>query len=111
MCAVYIPPYYSLEKSQEFVNKIRNMSNRNKGMTTDFNISGVDWVNQEIKSHQYLKGINEVFIEMSHDLGMSQIVNQHTRRQTIVLEKFSNRKDVNEIWDFVFIQLIQKGIL
>ena len=171
VCAVYRPPDYSLEKSQEVVNEIRNMSNRNKGAITfvcgDFNLPDVDWVNQEIKGHQYLKGINEAFIEMSHDLGMSQIVDQPTRGQTIldlcftnfphlitkchllarlgdheivrivasirppkkkpvkrqislwnkvdevalrkdvhdftavVLEKFSNSKDINEIWDFV----------
>ena len=45
---------------------------------------GVDWVNQEIKGNQYLKGINEAFIEMSHDLGMSQIVYQPTRGPTIL---------------------------
>ena len=31
-----------------------------------------------------LKGIDEAFIEMSHDLGMSQVVNQPTRRQIIL---------------------------
>ena len=50
----------------------------------------MDWVNQEIKGHQYLKGINEAFIEMSHDLGMSQIVDQPTRGQTILDHCFTN---------------------
>ena len=94
ICAVYRPPDYSLEQSLEIVNEIRNIFNRNKGAKTfvcgDFNLPDVDWVNQEIKGHQYLKSINEAFIEMSHDLGMSQIVDIPTRGQTILDLCFTN---------------------
>ena len=85
--SVYRPPDYSVDDSLEIIKEIRNIWNKYKGavflVCGDFNLPDVDWVNQEIKGNKYAKTINEKFLEMSHDLGMSQVVNLPTRGPAI----------------------------
>ena len=57
--------------------------NKNKGAVFwfggDFNLPDIDWKKQEITGNKYLKDINSLFLEMSQDLGLSQIVDVPTQ--------------------------------
>ena len=90
ICAVYRPPDYTFQESIDVVNEIQGMFDKNKGAISlvcgDFNLPDVDWVNQEVKSYQYPKPINEAYIEFAHDLGLSQIVDKPTRGATSILD-------------------------
>ena len=44
------------------------------------NLPDIDWENETIKTNpQYTLGINNLFIDLIHDLGLTQIVNEPTR--------------------------------
>ena len=92
--SVYRPPDYSIDESMEIIKEIRDVINKNKGAVSlvcgDFNLPDVDWVNQEIKGNKYLITMNENFLEMSHDLGMSQVVDLPTRGPSILDLCFTN---------------------
>ena len=76
--SVYRLPDYDFDQSKTIINEIYNIMNRNKGAVFwfggDFNIPDINWKEQDIFGNKYLKSINSLFLEMSQDLGLSQIV-------------------------------------
>ena len=94
---VYRPPDYDLEQSRKIVSEIYSIMNRNKKAVFwfggDFNIPDINWKSQEIQGNQYLKDINSLFLEMSQDLGLSQIVDIPTRGTSILDLFFTNNPD------------------
>ena len=83
--AVYRPCSYTLDQCIEIEKEIRHMrthpdyKNAVFWIGGDFNLPDINWSNQEIVSNQYTIGINSLFLEMSQDLGLSQIVDIPTR--------------------------------
>ena len=45
----------------------------------DLNLPDIDWTTNSIRSHQYLKSINNSFIDLASNLGMTQSVSFPTR--------------------------------
>ena len=95
-CA-YRPPDYDLDQSRNIAREIYNITNRNKKAVFwfggDFNLPDVNWKSHEIQGNQYLKEINSLFLEMSQDLGLSQIVDTPTRGTSILDLFFTNNPD------------------
>ena len=56
----------------------------------DFNIPDIDWKNQDIPGTQYTPGISSLFLELSQDLGLSQIIDFPTRGLSILDLFFTN---------------------
>merc|ERR1711974_169695 len=81
--SVYRPPDSSLEQTIKTTQQIYNIFDNNKRAVFwiggDFNLPDIDWTNQEVIGHQYLKEINSKFLEMSQDLGLHQLVDFPTR--------------------------------
>ena len=94
---VYRTPDNNLEQSRKIISEIYSIMNKNKKAVFwfggDFNLPDIDWKTHEIVGHQYLKDINSHFLEMSQDLGLSQIVEFPTRGTTILDLFFTNNPD------------------
>ena len=67
----------------------------------DFNLPDVNWKSHEIQGNQYLKEINSLFLEMSQDLGLSQIVDIPTRGTSILDLFFTNNPDFVKNFDII----------
>ncbi|XP_060583415.1 uncharacterized protein LOC132739673 [Ruditapes philippinarum] len=63
-------------------------------ITGDFNLPDINWTNNTIQGHQYKKSINEAFLHMEPDLGLTQMIDFHTRGNNILDLFFSNRPDL-----------------
>ena len=96
--SVYRPPAYNLDQSQKITDEIRSVMTKFKGAVFwiggDFNLPDISWKNQDIISHQYEKSINEIFLETSQDLGLTQIVDVPTRGTSILDLLFTNHPDL-----------------
>ncbi|MCP3930316.1 MAG: hypothetical protein GY705_14575 [Bacteroidetes bacterium] len=90
----YRPPDNDLDKSFELVKNIYSIVHKNKNamfwLGGDFNLPDINWLTQEISGNQYPKNINSLFLEMSQDLGFSQIINLPTRGDSILDLLFTN---------------------
>ena len=95
--SVYRPPDYDFDQSKTVANEIYNIINKNKGAVFwfggDFNIPDINWKKQDIFGNKYPKPINCLFLEMSQDLGLSQINNNPTRGTSILDLLFTNNPD------------------
>ena len=96
--SVYRPPAYNLDQSQKITAEIQSVMTKFKGAVFwiggDFNLPDISWKNQDIVSHQYEKPINEIFLELSLDLGLTQIVDIPTRGTSILDLLFTNHPDL-----------------
>ena len=96
--SVYRPPAYDLDQSQKIVQEIYSITSKFKGAVFwiggDFNLPDISWSNQDIINHQYQKEINESFLEMSQDLGLTQIVDIPTRGTSLLDLLFTNHPDL-----------------
>ena len=96
--SIYRPPNYDFLASQKIIEEIFSLSRRFKGavfwLGGDFNIPDINWKNQDIVGNQYDKEINTSFLEMSHDLGFSQIVDVPTRGTSFLDLLFTNHPDL-----------------
>ena len=94
---VYRPPDYNLEQSRQIVREIYSVMNRNKKAVFwfggDFNLPDINWKTHEIQGYQNLKDINSIFLDMSQDLGLSQVVDFPTRGTSILDLFFTNNPD------------------
>lgn len=92
--SVYRPPCYSFEESENIIEEIYSIVNKNKRAVFwfggDFNLPDIDWENQDITGSDYPKSINNLFLEMAQDLGFSQIVDIPTRGTSILDLLFTN---------------------
>ena len=63
-------------------------------ITGDFNLPDIDWLSNTIQGYQYRKSINETFLQMEPDLGLTQMIDFHTRGTNILDLFFTNRPDL-----------------
>ncbi|MCP3852899.1 MAG: hypothetical protein GY694_22125, partial [Gammaproteobacteria bacterium] len=93
----YRPPENDLNTSIELVKSIYNVVHKNKNavfwLGGDFNLPDINWIDQDIHGNQYLKSINSLFLEMSQDLGLSQIINFPSRGDSVLDLLFTNTPD------------------
>ena len=57
----------------------------------DFNLPDVDWQTRTVEGHQYLKTINESFLDLCFNNQLDQIVTEPTRGENILDLVFTNR--------------------
>ena len=94
--AAYRPCSYTLDQSAEIVKEIYDMKTHPQYKNAvfwlggDLNLPDIDWTNQDVIGKQYTVGINLNFLEMSQDLGLSQIVDIPTRGPNILDIFFTN---------------------
>jgi hypothetical protein len=63
-------------------------------ITGDFSLPDINWTNNTIHAHQYKRSINEAFQHMEPDLGLTLMIDVHTRGNNIFHLFFSNRPDL-----------------
>ena len=92
--SVYRPPDYTLEDCLEIVKEINVIHKKNKGasyfISGDFNLPDIDWTDHTISGNKYAKPINELFLDTSHDLGLTQVVDKPTRGPSVLDLCFTN---------------------
>ena len=57
----------------------------------DLNLPDITWEDNSITGHQYSKAINDLFIDLSSDMGLEEMVNKHTRGNRILNIFLTNR--------------------
>ena len=56
----------------------------------DFNLPDINWINSTITGNQYPATINQLFLDLKDDLGLSQTVTKPTRGNNILDLFFTN---------------------
>ena len=96
--SVYRPPDSSLDFCTKTVNQIYKIYNKNKNsifcLGGDYNLPDINWNDFEIRGTQYPLFINNLFMDMSNDLCLNQIVNEPTRGKSILDLLFTNRPEI-----------------
>ena len=96
--SAYRPPSLDLEDSKLVAGEIYKIVDQFKDATFwlggDFNVPDIDWKSQDIIGNQYSREINSIFLEMSQDLGLSQIIDVPTRGTSFLDLLFSNKPDL-----------------
>ena len=106
-CA-YRAPDLSLDQCEDLVNEISEIKNKyNKShfwLAGDFNLPSIDWETNSIKktkqkkkkqkNYQYSLSVNNLFLEMSQNLGLKQIVSEPTRGKNILDLFFTNNTEL-----------------
>ena len=96
--SVYRPPASSYDYCSKSVNHIYNIFNKFKSSVFciggDFNLPDINWENSEIVGNQYPLTINQLYLDLSHDLGFNQIVDKPTRGNHILDLLFTNRPEI-----------------
>ena len=85
---VYRPPDADLNSCENITNEIKSIKGKHKKSVLflggDFNLPDINWETLSICGHQYLKSINEIFLDLFQDLGLSQSVLEPTRENSIL---------------------------
>ena len=96
--SIYRPPHFDFLASKKIIDEIYSISLKFKGavfwLGGDFNIPDINWKSQDVLDNQYDREINNQFIEMSQDLGLSQIVDSPTRGTSFLDLFFTNHPDL-----------------
>ena len=79
----YRPPSSDFNYSVSINKEIYSIYNKFKNATLwlggDFNLPDIDWLNHDIKGNQNSQSINSLYLDMSSDLCLNQIVESPTR--------------------------------
>ena len=85
--SVYRSPDYTSEDCLEIVKEINEIHKKIKGMSYfisgDFNLPVIDWIGHIIIGNKYAKSINKLYLDTSHDLGLTQVVDKPTRGPSV----------------------------
>ena len=92
--ALYRPPHSPLQESTELCSDLVDLFHKNKSAVFwiggDFNLPDICWKREEVVSYQYLKPISTLFLDLSHDLGLKQLVQEPTRINSLLDLFFTN---------------------
>ena len=98
VCCAYRPPDFSHDQCLQMCNEIREIKDKFKKsvfwLSGDFNLPDIDWTSSTITNHQYSNPINQLFLDLANDLGLSQTVEQPTRGTNILDLFFTNNLDL-----------------
>ena len=94
----YRPPSSDFNYSVSINKEIYSIYNKFKNATLwlggDFNLPDIDWPNHDIKGNQNSQSINSLYLDMSSDLCLNQIVESPTRDTATLDLIFTNRPDI-----------------
>lgn len=81
--SIYRPTNNNLIYAQQLCQSIRDIAAKFPTATIwlsgDFNLPDINWQTESIERHQYPLSINQCFLKLFHDLGLTQIVDFPTR--------------------------------
>ena len=96
--SIYRPPNFDFSASKKILDEIYSITRKFQGAVFwfggDFNLPDISWASQDVVGNQYDREINNSFLEMSQDLGLSQIVNFPTRGTSFLDLLFTNHPDL-----------------
>ncbi len=95
LCCTYRPPDSSLDDCEKLCNEILTIKTKHKNslfwLAGDFNLPDIDWKNLTISdTPAYALTINRRFLDLVSELGLTQIVNEATRGNSILDLFFTN---------------------
>ena len=98
MCCAYRAPHLTFEQCQDMCNEILEVKSKFKRsdfwLCGDFNLPDINWEMNTVTNHQYSKPINELFLDLVCDLGLSQSVTDPTRGNNILDLFFTNNSNL-----------------
>ena len=93
--SLYRQPNRNIDHTSKLCNDIRNLVRKHKSSTIwiggDANVPDIDWNTDTITGNRYPKDINENFISLKNDLGLTQIINFSTREDNTLEIFLTNR--------------------
>ena len=94
LCCAYRAPNLSSVDCKKLCDEIREIKSKFKNsifwLSGDFNLPDIDWKTEKIIGKQYSSSINQLFLDLAHDLGLTQTVNDPTRGSNILDLFFTN---------------------
>jgi len=95
LAVCYRPPSNNITDIQNICSQIQIIQNKFKNhpiwIGGDLNLPDIDWSDNSIKSHQYLKKVNETFLETIDSCHFDQMVDFPTRKNNTLDILLSNR--------------------
>ena len=93
--SIYRPTNNDLQYSTSLCSTIEKLQRKHKKasfwLCGDFNLPDVSWESHTINGHQYLRELNQGYLDMLHNCGMSQMVEEPTREKNILDLFITNR--------------------
>lgn len=94
LCCAYRAPDLSLDDCMKLCDEIREVKSKFKNcvfwLSGDFNLPDIDWKSNKIIGKQYSLSINQLFLDLAQDLGLTQTVHDPTRGTNTLDLFFSN---------------------
>ena len=94
LCCAYRAPKLKFEECQDICEEISEIKSKFPKsifwLCGDFNLPDIDWEQNKIIGHQYSSSINQLFLDLINDLGLSQTVLNPTRGENILDLFFTN---------------------
>ena len=93
--SIYRPTNRDLDYTSSLCSTIEKLQKKHKKASLwlcgDFNLPDICWQTHSITGHQYPKDLNQRYLDMMHNCGLSQMVDEPTREQNILDLFFTNR--------------------
>ena len=88
LCCAYRAPDLSFDNCKILCDEIREVKNKFKNsifiLSGDFNLPDINWKTNTIVGSQYSLSKNQLFLDLTHDLGLTQTVQEPTRGNNIL---------------------------
>ena len=97
---IYRAPDLSLDQCQNLCEDIREVKAKFKRsvfwLAGDFNLPDIDWNYFSTTGHNYSRSINQIFLDLICELGLSQTVDRPTRGKNILDLVFTSNLDLHQ---------------
>ena len=97
---IYRAPDLSLDQCQNPCGDIREVKSKFKRsvfwLAGDFNLPDIDWNYFSTTGHNYSRSINQIFLDLICELGLSQTVDRPTRGKNILDLFFTSNLDLHQ---------------
>ena len=88
MCYAYRAPDLNLTDAEKMCTEISEIKSKHKNsifwLCGDFNLPDINWDSNTITGHQYSLSMNQLFLDLFCDLGLTQTVDKPTRENNIL---------------------------
>ena len=108
--SAYRPTNNDVDYTSELLETISSVCHKFKDavilIAGDFNLPDIDWPNNSVIGYQYRKSINDAFLALEGDLGLTQIVDTTKIKEMCknlsdtIIDSFTACININEVWLF-----------